>query len=137
MLIILTGAILIKKKFLISLPKTTFQWYVWYNSPLSIVCHFDIKFTSQCFGMCLFVLNRTIAKIIYTIWIIHVLCPHMCACTKSGPGFLISYGLVLFYVQWFDVRCHCWYLSNCLPSLFKLSSQNHAFLFDKRFPGNL
>ena len=25
--------------------------------------------------------------------------PHMCACIKSGSGFLMSYGLVLFYVQ--------------------------------------
>jgi hypothetical protein len=31
----------------------------------------------------------------------------MCGCTKSGPGFLISYGLVLFYGQRFNVRCHC------------------------------
>jgi hypothetical protein len=136
MLIILTGAILKKCSLSVS-PRQHSKWYVWYNSPLSIVCRFDVKFTSHCFAMCLFVLNRTIAKIIYTIWTIHVRSPHMCACTKSGPGFLMSYGLVLFYVQRFDVRCHCWYLWNCLSSLFKISSQNHAFLFDKRYPGNI
>ena len=27
--------------------------------------------------------------------------PQMCACTKSGSVFLMSYGLVLFYVQWY------------------------------------
>jgi hypothetical protein len=27
--------------------------------------------------------------------------PHMCVCPKSGLGFIMSYGLVLFYVQWY------------------------------------
>ena len=57
-----------------------FKWYVWSYSPLSIVYQFDVKLTSLCFGMCRFVLNRTIV-IFYTdltIWIIHLRCPHMC-----------------------------------------------------------
>jgi hypothetical protein len=36
-----------------------------------------------------------------TIWILHLHPPHMCVCPKSGPGFIISYGLVLFCVQWY------------------------------------
>jgi hypothetical protein len=117
---------------------------LWSYSPLSILYQFDVKLTSLCFSMCLFVLNRTIVifytdltiRIVHLRWphmcvyplatyvclstrhicvcplptygclstryiYVSVRSPHMCACTKSGPGFLMSYGLVLFYVQWY------------------------------------
>ena len=38
----------------------------------------------------------------------------------------MSYVMVFFYVQWFEVRgdcSFCWYWWNCWPSLFKLSFQ--------------
>ena len=53
------------------------------NSMYDLILHlyqFDVKLTSLCFGMCLFVLNRTIV-IFYTdltIWIVHLRWPHMC-----------------------------------------------------------
>ena len=121
-------------KILISLHKTTFQMVCMIlfstEHSISIWCQINHSVLWCVF----FVLNRTIPICFYTTWIIHVRSPHMCAYTKSGPGFLMSYGLVLFYVQWFDVRCHCCYLWNRWPSLFKLSSLIHAFLFDKRYP---
>ena len=74
-------------------PRQHSKWYVWSNSPLCIACQFDVKLTSLCFvyqldvkltyvgfGVCLFVLNRTIL-IFYTdltIYIVHLRLPHMC-----------------------------------------------------------
>jgi hypothetical protein len=53
------------------------------NSMYDLILHlyqFDVKLTSLCFGMCLFVLNRTIV-IFYTnltLWIVHLRWPHRC-----------------------------------------------------------
>jgi hypothetical protein len=41
----------------------------------------------------------------------------MCSCSKTGPAFPMSYVVVCFCVQRFEVRGYgsfCWYWSNCL-----------------------
>ena len=64
------------------------------------------------------------------IWLTHLTLPHLCACPKSGPGFPMLYVVVLFYVQWFEIKgdcSFCWYWWNCWQAqLFKHFSHNTA-----------
>ena len=39
--------------------------------------------------------------------------PLFCACTKPGPGFLMTYVVVCLYVQWFKMRGDCSFVGIC------------------------